>query len=155
MSTVKLNDHSDDGTVARHREGTELVRECRWVFEPIAARPREADRDIGRIVQIDAWIGAVAQRDGAAQDLTGPALRAGTAVVEEDLRPRAGHAELARPLGQDAARVGLEPAGGLRQRRAAGAAGAEHENESADLPDPHRGTLAGTGAELRRHAQGD
>jgi len=138
MSTVEQNDQSHDRTLARHREGTEFVRECRWVFEPITARPRQSDRDIGRIVQIDAWIGSVAQRDGAAQDLTGPAVPARTPVVDEDPRAGAGGAELARPLGQDAARVGLEASGGLWQRRSASAAGAEHEDERADLRDPHR-----------------
>ena len=138
MATVEPNDHSHDRALARHREGTELVRECRWVFEPITARPRQSDRDIGRIVQIDAWIGPSPQRDGAAQDLTGPAVPARMAVVEDDQRARSGHAEPARPLGQDAVRVGLEPAGGLRQGGTPRAAGAEHENDRADLRDPHR-----------------
>lgn len=138
MATVEPYDHSHDRALARHREGTELVRECRWVFEPITARPRQSDRDIGRIVQIDAWIGSLPQRDGAAQDLTGPAVAARMAVVEDDQRARARRTQLARPLGQDAARVGFEEAGGLRQGRTPGAAGAEHENDRADLRDPHR-----------------
>jgi hypothetical protein len=156
MATVESNDHPDDGTVARHREGAGFVGECRRVFEPVTARPRQTDRDIGRIVQIDAWVGAVPQRDAAAQDLTGAAVRAGVARVEDDLRARAGRAELARPLAQDAARVGLEVACGLRQRDPARAAGTtERDNESADLSDPHGGTLASSGAELRRRTRDD
>jgi hypothetical protein len=156
MSTVELNDHPDDGTVARHREGAGLVGECRRVFEPVTPRPRQADRDIGRIVQIDAWVGAVPQRNAAAQDLTGAPVRAGMARVEDDLRARAGRAELARPLGQDAARVGLEVARGLRQRGPARAAGTtERDDESADLSDPHGGTLASGTAELRRRTRDD
>lgn len=159
MSTVELNDHPHNGSVARHREGTELARECRRVFEPITASPRESDRHIGRIVQIDAWIGSAAQRDGAAQNLTGPAVSTRVPVIEVDAGASAGRTQLSRPFGQDAARVGLEPAGGLRQRRAAGAGGAEqetgHENERADLRDPHGGTLASSWIELGRLTQGD
>lgn len=138
MSTVELNDHSHDGALTRHREGTESARECRWEFEPITACPRQSDRDIGRIVQIDAWIGTAPQRDGAAQDLTGPAVPARMTVVEDDQRARAGRTQPARPLGQDAARVRFEPGGGLWKGRAAGATGAEEEDEYADLRDPHR-----------------
>jgi len=134
---MDLNDHSHDGVVARHREGTEPAGECRRVFEPVAPSPRESDRHIGRIVQIDAWIGSAAQWDGTAQYLAGPAVSARVPVVDGDARARAGHAQLARPVGQDAARVGLEPSGGLRQRRPAGTAGPEQENERADLRDPH------------------
>lgn len=155
MSAVKPNDHPHDRALARHREAAEPVRECRWVFEPVAAGPRESDRHIGRVVQIDAWIGSPAQGDGAAEDLAGPAVPARAAVVEDDPRASLGWAEPARPLGQDAARVGLQPVGGLRQSGPAGAAGGEHENERADLPDPHGGTLAPTSAELRRLTQGD
>lgn len=107
------------------------------MFEPVAPSPRESDRHIGRIVQIDAWIGSAAKWDGAAQHLAGPAVSTRVPVVEGDARTGAGHAQLARPVGEDAARVGLEPSGGLRQRRSAGTAGAEQENERADLRDPH------------------
>ena len=137
VSAVDLNDHPYDGVVARHREGMESPGECRRVFEPVTASPRESDRHIGRIVQIDAWIGSAAQWDGAAQHLAGPAVSARVPVVEGDARAGAGRAQLSRPIGQDAARVGLEPSGGLRQSRPAGTAGAEHENERADLRDPH------------------
>jgi hypothetical protein len=156
MSTVELDDHLDDGTAARHREGAELVGECRWVFEPVTPRPRQTDRDVGRVVQIDAWIGAVPQRDAAAEDLTGAPVRAGAARVDGDPRARAGSTELARPLGQDAARVGLKVARGLWQRDPARAAGTtERDNESADLSDPHGGTLASGDAELRRRTRDD
>jgi hypothetical protein len=64
MSTVEPNDHPGDGALARHREAGETVRDCRWASAPVAARPREAGRDIGRIVQIDDWIGLVADRGG-------------------------------------------------------------------------------------------
>ena len=67
---MELNDHPYDEPVARHREGregTEPVRECRWAPAPVAASPRESDRHIGRIVQIDAWIGPVSPRLGAAE----------------------------------------------------------------------------------------
>ncbi|MCW2864161.1 MAG: hypothetical protein JWP48_5869 [Actinoallomurus sp.] len=156
MSTVELNDHPDDGTVARHREGAGFVGECRRVFEPVTARPRQTDRDVGRIVQIDAWVGAVPQWDAAAQDLAGAPVRAGMARVECDPRARAGRPELARPLGQDAARVGLEVARGLRQGDPPRAAGTtERDNESADLSDPHGGTLASSDAELWRRTRDD
>lgn len=65
MSTMEPNDHPGDGALARHREGRETVRDCRWAFGPVAARPREAGRDLGRIAQIDAWIGLGAEREGA------------------------------------------------------------------------------------------
>jgi hypothetical protein len=154
MSAVELDDHSYDGAFARHRESTELARDCRRVFEPITPRPRQSDRDIGRIVQIDAWIGPMTQGDGAAQEPAGPAVPARMTVVEDDPGTRAGRAELSRSLGQDAAGVGLEPAGRLGQRHAVCAAGAECENECADLGDLHGRTLASTGTELRRLTQG-
>lgn len=109
MSTVELNDHTDDRTVARHREGTDSAPECRRVFEPVTAGPRESDRHIGRTVQIDAWIGPMTQRDASVQDLTGTAVSARAAVVDVDPGTRAGNAELSRPLGQDAAGIRLEP----------------------------------------------
>ena len=155
MSAVESNDHSHDGAFARHRESTELARDCRRVFEPIAPRPRQSDRDIGRIVQIDAWIGPLTQRDGAAQEPPGPAVPTRVTIVEDDPGARAGRAELARAIGQDVASVGLEPVGRLGQRRAACAAGAERENECADRGDLHGRTLASTGAEQRRLTQGD
>jgi hypothetical protein len=155
MATVELDDHSQSGVFARHREGTEPVPECRWVFEPVTTRPRESDRDIGRIVQIDAWIGPLTQRDGALEDLPRLATRTRATAVDEDAGARAGGAEPSCPLGQDPARVGLEPVGGLRQGRPACAGGAEHENECADLRDPHGGTLARTDTELRRLTHGD
>jgi hypothetical protein len=65
MSTVEPNDQPGDGVLGRHHEGTETVRDCPWGSGPVAARPREAGRDIGRIVQIDEWIGLAADRDGA------------------------------------------------------------------------------------------
>lgn len=155
MSAVELDDHSHDGVFAHHRESAELARDCRRVFEPITPRPRQSDRDIGRIVQIDAWVGPLTQRDGAAQELAGPAVPARVTVVEDDPEARAGRTELPRPSGQDAPRVGLEPAGRLGQRRTACAAGAERDNECADLGDLHGRTLASTGTELRRLTQGD
>ena len=155
MSAVELDDHSHDGAFARHRESTELARDCRRVFEPITPRPRQSDRDIGRIVQIDAWVGPLTQRDGAAQEPAGPAVPARMTVVEDDPGTRAGRAELSRAIGKDVASVGLEPAGRLRQRRAACAAGAERENECADRGDLHGRTLASTGTELRRLTHGD
>ncbi|GLY89395.1 hypothetical protein [Actinoallomurus iriomotensis] len=65
MFTVKPNHQPGDGALARHREGAEPVRECRWTPGPVAARPREAGRDVGRVVQLDAWIGPAAELDGA------------------------------------------------------------------------------------------
>ncbi|MFB9833602.1 hypothetical protein [Actinoallomurus acaciae] len=65
MSTVEPSDHPGDGALTRHYEGTETVRDCRWASGTSAARPREAGRDIGRIVQIDAWIGFGTEREGA------------------------------------------------------------------------------------------
>jgi hypothetical protein len=155
MSAMELDDHSHDGTLARHRESTELARDCRRVFEPITPRPRQSDRDIGRIIQIDAWVGSLPQRDGSAQEPAGPAAPARMTIVEDDPGTRAGRADLPRAFGQDVAGVGLEPVGRLGQRRAACAAGAERENECADLGDPHGRTLASTGTELRRLTQGD
>ena len=137
MSTVEPHDQPNDGALTGHREGTEPVRECRWAFEPVAARPRETDRHIGRVVQIDAWIGTAAERDDASQDLTGPAVPTRTPGVEDDPRPRARRAEPARALGQDAARVAAEPAGGLRQRGSAGTSRTQCEDERAHPQDAH------------------
>ncbi|WP_329252844.1 hypothetical protein OG417_09655 [Actinoallomurus sp. NBC_01490] len=67
MSTVEPNDHPGDGALARHREAGETIRDCRSASAPVAARPREAGRDIGRIAQIDEWIGLAAERGGAAR----------------------------------------------------------------------------------------
>lgn len=152
---MELNDHPDDGAIARHREGTQPVRECRWTLEPVTPGPRESDRHIGRIVQIDAWIGSAAQWDGAAEDLTGPAAPARPPVEEGDLWARTGRTQAASPLGQDAARVGIEAPGGLRQARSTGAAGPEHENDQIDPPDHHGRTLASGGPDLGRLTQSD
>lgn len=152
-SAAEFDDEAYIRSAMRHRESTEFAREYRWALQPITTRPREPQRDVGRVVHVGARIGSVAQGHGAAPDLPRPASGARATSVEQDPGAGAWDAEPAGAVEQHASRVGLKTSGRLRQCRPVSTTG--ENRECADQQDPHGGTIARDASELRRLAQGD
>jgi hypothetical protein len=135
-------------TVVRHREHPGLAVARRWSLQTVTASPREADQDVGRIIELGSGVGAVPQRDSAPPHLAGVTAGTPPAVVEEDRRVGAGDAEAPGAVAQEAPRVGLETALRLRQRHPASTTG--EKDERADQRDPHGRTISSVRVGLRR-----
>lgn len=150
---AQFHDEPHIRAVMGHRECAEFASECRRPLQPVAARTREAERDVRRVVHVRTRVGPAAQRHAPAPDLPRPASGTRAACVEHDLGMGARDTEPAGAVEQHAPRVGLKASGRLRQCSPVGTSGKNRER--ADQRDPHGEKIARNTAELRRLTRGD